>query len=171
MAAAGCRGSADDATGDALRDGTFKLNPITYGHTTRTEHYPIYSAPHPVLYWLHQYGRVLVGKSIFEIRFVEEELASWLEEVGIEEMSIVAGFRALFGVPSDLGPAIAWASDPFDENNRRLLWEQIAGLLEGRRSGFDLMRPIWGRAATESFVPLRVPTAAGPQPISTVFVN
>ena len=49
-------------------------------------------------------------------------------------MSIVAGFRALFGVPSDLGPAIAWASDRFDENNRRLLWEQIAGLLEGRRS-------------------------------------
>ena len=156
---------------NALRDGTFKLNPIAYGHTTRTEHYPIYSAPHPVLYWLHQYGRVLVSKSIFEIRFVEEELASWLEEVGIEEMSVVTGFRVLFGGPSDLGPTIAWASDRSDEDNRRLLWEQIAELLEGRRSGFDLMRPIWEKAATEGFVPLRVPTAAGPQPISTVFVT
>ena len=156
---------------NALRDRACKFSPITYGHTTRTEHYPTYSAPHPVLYWLHRYGWASVGNRYFKIRFLEADLASWLEEVGIEEMRVVRDFRTIFGAPSDLGPSIPWLSDQLSEDSRRRLWEQIAGLLQERLAGFDRMRPIWEKAAAEGFVPPRVPTAAGPQPLDAIFVT
>ncbi|EQD79999.1 hypothetical protein B1A_01349, partial [mine drainage metagenome] len=84
---------------------------------------------------------------------------------------MVTEFRARFGAPSNLGSSIAWNSDRLDEENRRLLWEQIAGLLEDRRAGFDRMRRIWEKAAAEGFVPTQVPTAAGPQPRDAIFVT
>ena len=156
---------------NALGDGALTFKPVKYGHMTRQDLYPTYSAPHPILYWLHKCGRVVVGEYIFGIRFIEEELASWLDKVGIAEMRVVVMFRALFGIQSDLGPNIALASEQLDVNSRRLLWEQIAALLAGCRSGFDRMRPIWNKAAAEGFLPLRVPTSAGPQPLGAIFVT
>jgi superfamily II DNA or RNA helicase len=114
---------------------------------------------------------VLIGGYAFRIRLIEEELASWLEDIGIEEVRVVTAFRTLFRAPSDLGPRMTWNTDPFDETTRRLFWEEISRLMEGRRSGFDRMRPVWEKAATEGFVPSRVPTADGPQPLHAIFTT
>ncbi len=155
----------------ALGDGRFPLRTITYGHLTRRDQYPTYSAPHPILYWLHEHGRVVLAKYVFKMRFVEQILVSWLQDVGIDEIHVVDEFRRLFHDQSDLGQSIVFSSEKPDEKTRRLLWEQIASLLEDRRSRFDRMAPIWEKAAAEGFVPLRIPTATGPKLLTEIFVT
>src|SRR5690606_28782150 len=65
---------------------------VTIVHPTRAEAYPKVTAPHPIYFWMTEYGRIRVGNLVVPLKCISVELAEALAQAGINGFEGAAHF-------------------------------------------------------------------------------
>lgn len=141
---------------------------ISYGHLTRRDHYPSLTAAHPLMFWLFRFGTFAVGSALVRLKCLDSDLVS---AFAAGQLAGAPALLPLFEAQAaQVDVRIARDCDELDSALRGAFWQAVFAALEGASKGFAELRPVWEQASAHQELPARVPTRAGPLPLTEIFV-
>lgn len=156
---------------DSIRGETQATAPVEIIHQTQAHIYPALSAPHPIIFWLIQHGRIGVGNLMVPLKYISRERAEALNEAGLEIFGPVLDFLRAGEAETDLGSRFAWGGAELSREDVGRFWEQIFASLLERKGDFKGLRPVWEMAHADGAIPSTLPSADGALPLSEVYVT
>jgi superfamily II DNA or RNA helicase len=145
------------------------VSTITYAHTTRPDNYPKFSAPHPFLYWLNEFGRIQIGQAVYPLKLISRELSGPVSLGGGPAAVIAAAFYQWLDLPVDL--KIGFSKAEIDSATASNLWPNLFATLASYEGDFRELGPAWELGASFGQVPEMVPTSQGAMPLSHIYVT
>lgn len=170
LSAAAIEGDSEDwQHTDHIRKYGVHLPPILYGHKTRGDQYPKFSAPHPLLFWLNEFGWVDVQGCTVPLKALSKGLGDVLEFLGEGTNVSAKAFFSGLAISTDLNFKFSGLTLPQETN--RALWSAIFTELEAYEGDFTYLRQAWEISASNGYAPEKVPTTAGPLSLTEIFVT
>jgi superfamily II DNA or RNA helicase len=154
---------------ECAREERLITSTITYAHTTRPDNYPKFSAPHPFLYWLNEFGRVEIGHAVYPLKLISRELSKSLSLVGGPAAVTAATFYEWLDLPVDL--KIGFKRAEMDSATASTFWPNLFAILTSFEGDFRELGPSWELGAAVDQVPAMVPTSQGVLPLSQIYVT
>lgn len=144
---------------------------VTIVHPTRAEAYPKVTAPHPIYFWMTEYGRIRVGNLVVPLKCISVELAEALAQAGINGFEGAAHFFRARDLETDMQSRLAWNRSKLNPESSVRFWEQVFTELATRKTSFKDLQPIWEMGHLDGAIPTTLPTADGPLPLSEIHVT
>ena len=154
---------------ECARDQELLPGTITYAHKTRTSNYPKFSASHPFLYWLNEFGQIQIGQTSYPLKAISSELSAVVSLVGGAPAVITNAVDEWMAAPVNL--KIGFSKTEMDSATASTFWKSIFAMLSSFDGDFQDLRAVWEIAAISGQVPEVVPTSRGALPLSQIYVT
>jgi superfamily II DNA or RNA helicase len=144
---------------------------VTLVARLREDFYPKVKAPHPLIYWLTQYGKLQIGGFYVNLKSVSLDILDALAASGWTDLAAPATLRRQRDNDTAFGKDLRWPGGGYSDEQIKKFWLGLFAEAAQRLVDPGTLQSAWELAAQSGLVPAEIPTPNGPIPVAQAFVT